>query len=184
MTSAFAENATQALSAVGNATQALSVAGNATLGEAAAASIPPPVTFSWLGYFEAIGVMFLLLVALWALLWLARRYGKFRFLPAPGNFPNSGLRIEAQLPLGPRRGLYVIRYLDERLLIGVTEQQITLLQEMAHPDSTSQDYAPFNSKVCPADAERFARHMEEEQQALSESVPVSVKDALQKSDGK
>ncbi len=101
------------------------------------ASTMTPGTFSWEGYFTAIGSLLILLALLWALVWVLRKSGKFNFIPRPGAFPRDGLRIESQLPLGPRKGLVVVRYLDKRLLLGVTEQQITLLQEVEeNNDST------------------------------------------------
>lgn len=100
-----------------------------TLGEA---------SFSWGGYFQAIGVLFLLLAFLWAGLWFIRKYGKFNFIPKPGSLPRNALRLEAQLPLGPRKGLMVVRFLNRRLLLGVTDHQITLLTESdEHHDATN-----------------------------------------------
>lgn len=61
------------------------------------------------------------------MLWLLRRYGKFNFLPRPGSLPRDALVMEAQMPLGPRKGLTVVRFMGRRLLLGVTEQTITLL---------------------------------------------------------
>lgn len=84
-------------------------------------------TFSWSGYFQAIGILCLLLAALWFLVWCIRRYGKFNFLPRPGALPKESLVMEAQMPLGPKKGLVVVRFLDKRLLLGVTEHQISLL---------------------------------------------------------
>lgn len=86
-------------------------------------------SFSWGGYMQAVGILFLLLAVLWIAVWLVRRYGKFNFLPRPGALPRGALLMEAQLPLGPRKGLMVVRFLNRRLLLGVTDQQITLLTE-------------------------------------------------------
>lgn len=86
-------------------------------------------SFSWGGYFQAIGILCLLLAVLWFGVWLLRRYGRFNFLPKPGALPKGALAMEAQMPLGPRKGLMVVRFLNKRLLLGVTEQQITLLTE-------------------------------------------------------
>ncbi len=99
--------------------------------------LPLDSTFSWSGYFTAIGTLFVLLALLWGLVWLLRRSGRFNFIPRPNGFPRDGLRIEAQLPLGPKKGLTVVRFLDKRLLLGITEQQITLLQEIEDTDDTS-----------------------------------------------
>lgn len=100
---------------------------------AAAPSVPPmPMeggVFSWSGYLQALGAVFMLMAALWVAVWLLRRYGRFSFLPRPGSLPPDALVLETQLPLGPRRGLMIVRFMGRRLLLGATEQQITLLCE-------------------------------------------------------
>ena len=102
-----------------------------------------PVTgaFSWSGYFYAIGALCLILGALWGVLWLMRRSGKFRFMPSYNTFPRDALRIEAQIPLGPRRGLMVVRFLNKRLLLGLSDQQITLLSEADYDGQTGTDFS-------------------------------------------
>ncbi len=95
-------------------------------------------TFSWGGYIQALGILAVLLGALWFGTWALRKYGKFNFLPRPGALPRGALVMEAQLPLGPRKGLMVVRFLNKRLLLGVTEQQISLLTEEEASDG-SQD---------------------------------------------
>lgn len=86
-------------------------------------------SFSWSSYAQAVGILFLLVAILWLVVWLVRRFGKFNFLPRPGALPKGALVMEAQLPLGPRKGLMVVRFLNRRLLLGVTDQHITLLTE-------------------------------------------------------
>lgn len=86
-------------------------------------------TFSWTGYLQALGIMCILMAGLWFAVWAIRRYGKFNFLPRPGSLPKDSLVMEAQMPLGPRKGLMVVRFMNRRLLLGVTDQQISLLTE-------------------------------------------------------
>jgi flagellar protein FliO/FliZ len=102
---------------------------------------PVAGTFSWSGYFYAIGALCLILGALWAVLWLMRRSGKFRFMPSYNTFPRDALRIEAQIPLGPRRGLMVVRFLNKSLLLGLSDQHITLLSEADYDGQTSTDFS-------------------------------------------
>ena len=90
--------------------------------------------FSWSGYMQALGIMCVLLAGLWFAVWAIRRWGKFNFLPRPGSLPRDSLLMEAQMPLGPRKGLMVVRFMDRRLLLGVTEHQITLLTEASTRD--------------------------------------------------
>lgn len=98
-------------------------------------------SFSWGGYFQALGILCLLLAALWFGVWLLRRYGKFNFLPRPGALPKDALVMEAQMPLGPRKGLMVVRFLNRRLLLGVTDHQISLLtEEKAQNERHEKDF--------------------------------------------
>ena len=97
--------------------------------------------FSWNGYFYAIGALCLILGGLWAVLWLMRRSGKFRFMPSYDSFPRDALRIEAQIPLGPRRGLMVVRFLNKRLLLGLSDQHINLLSEAEYDEQPSADFS-------------------------------------------
>lgn len=98
-------------------------------------------SFSWSGYFQAIGILCLLLAALWFGTWLIRRYGKFNFLPRPGAIPKDSLVMEAQMPLGPKKGLMVVRFFEKRLLLGITEHQITLLsEETAHNERQNNNF--------------------------------------------
>lgn len=104
--------------------------------------------FTWGGYAQAIGILFLLLGVLWLAVWLARRFGKFNFLPRPGALPRGALVMEAQLPLGPRKGLMVVRFLNKRLLLGVTDQRITLLsEEEAHHEPPENPFQQVMDKA-------------------------------------
>ena len=137
--------AEQMLRGLDMATQAMQGVGIVT--EKAAQSMPEPVSalgqssFSWGSYIQAVGILFLLVAILWLAVWLARRFGKFNFLPRPGSLPRDALVMEAQLPLGPRKGLMVVRFLNRRLLLGVTDQQITLLtEEQAQHEPENADF--------------------------------------------
>ncbi len=45
------------------------------------------------------------------------------------SFSRQDLKVEAQLPLAPKKTLYVVKYLNKRLLIGSTDSSLTLLSE-------------------------------------------------------
>ncbi len=113
----------------------------------AAEEAVPPVSplgqpmFSWSSYAQALAVLCLLLGVLWVGVWLLRRYGRFNFIPRPGNLPRDALLMEAQMPLGPRKGLMVVRFMNRRLLLAVTDQQISLLtEESPDHEKPSQDF--------------------------------------------
>lgn len=113
----------------------------------------PDLAFSWGGYLEAIGIMLLLLGVLWSVTWLIRRYGKWNFIPRAGSLPRDALFLETQLPLGPKKGLAVVRFLNTRLLLGITEQRITVLKETdVHVQQNNPDPNP---------APRFAQVLDE-----------------------
>jgi flagellar protein FliO/FliZ len=94
----------------------------------------PEVTFSWRGYFEALAMLCFFLVGFFVLIWLAKRFSRGGLRFGAGG---PDLLIENRLALGPKKWVMAVRYLDKRLLLGVTEQNITLLTEMplaAEPD--------------------------------------------------
>lgn len=127
-----AQGAQGAQSLMDSAANAAHTAGTAV----SSTGIPVESSFSWGGYFQAIAVLLLLLALLWGLVWAMRKYGKFNFMPRPGDFPRDSLRVEAQVPLGPRKGLVVVRFLNRRILLGVTDQHITFLTEAGHDNET------------------------------------------------
>jgi flagellar protein FliO/FliZ len=100
----------------------------------------PDTGISWQGYLQAIGTMFLVVGVLGGGLWLMRRSGRFAGMPRPGAFSRDGLFLERQLPLGQRKHLLVVRFLNKHLLLGVTEQRITLLAETECADASFQQY--------------------------------------------
>ena len=62
-------------------------------------------------------------------------------MPHPEDLPKDALRMEAQMPIGPRKGLMVVRFFDQRLLLGVTDGQITLLtREHVHDDTEKKTF--------------------------------------------
>lgn len=81
--------------------------------------------FSWGGYFQAIGVLFLIIAVLFFALWYLKRKGGIRHLTGHGD-----LFLESRLALGPKKALFVVRFLNKRVLLGVTDQRITLLTEL------------------------------------------------------
>ncbi|MDR2800848.1 MAG: flagellar biosynthetic protein FliO [Desulfovibrio sp.] len=87
----------------------------------------PDLSLSWRGYFEALALLCLLVALLWGLLWLIRKRGI-----APGLFTSQGdmLRVENRLSLGPKKWILAIRCLDRHLIVGVTDQNISLLTEI------------------------------------------------------
>ena len=127
--------------AVGNATMApaaspalepvLSSAAAGTMAAPAAnaTSAPglsvPDAAFAWGGYFEALAWLCFALAVLWLVLWLIKRRG-FGF----SGDSTPGMRIESRLALGPKKWIIITRYQDRRLILGVTEQQITLLSDL------------------------------------------------------
>ena len=91
--------------------------------------------FSWGGYFKGIGALFLILAALWGVVWFLRRRGS---LPGRGGLPRDSFSVEAQLALSPKQKLVLVRFLNSRLLLGVTDQRITLLKEVEGPDGRGE----------------------------------------------
>lgn len=106
--------------------------------------------FSWANYFLVIGVMFLALGILWFFVWTLK---KRNLLPGGGLLSRNTFKIESSLPLGKQRSLLVVRFLDSRYLLGVTEHQITLIKELETPTETTEKPMQASSSKAVAFAE-------------------------------
>jgi flagellar protein FliO/FliZ len=73
------------------------------------------------------GAMLLLLALLLLGLALLKRYGLAAKLQGGGS--GAALRIEERMMLGPRKQLVVVRFLNRRLLLGITDTGINLIAE-------------------------------------------------------
>lgn len=93
--------------------------------------------FSWGGYFQALAFLFFIVAALFAALWYLKQKGGLGLLTRHGD-----LVIESRLPMGPKKFLVVVRFLNKKLLLGVTDQRITMLMELP----TDEDDPPLNSQ--------------------------------------
>lgn len=82
------------------------------------------------GYFEMLAILFGVLALLWFCLWLLKRFGG-KYLP--GSAPL--MQIESRLSIAPKRWIMVVRVQSKRLVIGVSEEHITLLAELSEQES-------------------------------------------------
>lgn len=111
---------------------------------------PQPPATSW---FAATGYVFSLLVTFLLVLGLA--YFTSRFLGQKMNGPaglNQG-KIHATLALGPNRAVYVVEIAGKYMVLGVTDQSISLLREITSPEDIAQLTAQAGAAV---PAEPFA----------------------------
>ena len=128
-------------------------------GGAGSAAVQPPasvtgsalsgiseLSFSWGGYFQALAVVCFILALLWVLLWLLKRHGKGGLLGG-----SSALRIESRLALGPKKWIMVIRYMDRRLLVGLTDENISLLADMPAENGAMENTGSGKSGQATAD---------------------------------
>ena len=88
------------------------------------------------------GYLFLLLGVIFLAYWLLRRFG------VPGSLSNgkNGPRLVSRLMLGNRQAVAVVRYKDRDLILGVTDDHITLLTESEAgkeevPSATPRNFA-------------------------------------------
>lgn len=81
--------------------------------------------------------LLLILVVILAAFWILRRFGP-KFGLGPGG-RGGMLRLVSHLALGPRKSVMVVQFLNKNLVLGVTDQSITLLTEV------SIDHAPDNT---------------------------------------
>jgi flagellar protein FliO/FliZ len=115
---------------------------NATV---SAGRLAPDAAWSWSGYFEALALICFLLALLWLLMRFVSKRGG-----APGLLLSArGLHVESRLALGPRKWVFLLRCLDRRLLIGVTDHAITMLADLetrdnAPPEQTTSEPSEYS----------------------------------------
>ncbi|WP_092122848.1 flagellar biosynthetic protein FliO [Desulfonatronum thiosulfatophilum] len=78
---------------------------------------------------KMVGGLFLVLGVMFLILYLLKRYGHKAGLTRQLT---SDLRLVGQLALGPRKTVVVVRYLNKDMVLGVTDNSITLLTETHH----------------------------------------------------
>lgn len=95
-----------------------------------------PEVVGWGSYAQAIGILLLLLGVLYGMLWFVKKIGMNKgFKGKKGSKPT--LDVEERFHIAPKKQLVVVRFLNKRLLLGVTDHQINLLSETEAEDETS-----------------------------------------------
>ncbi len=89
---------------------------------------------------KMVGGLFLVLGLLFLLLYLLKRYGHKAGLT---RRLSSDLVLMGQLALGPRKSVVVVRYLNKEMVLGVTDNSITLLTERHH----DHDESTFSTRL-------------------------------------
>ena len=118
-------------------------------GEAAPSGLTD-ISLSWGSYFEALAVICVVLAILWAAVWLLkRRRGTSLFASTAPS-----MRVENRLALGPKKWLFVVRCMEKRLVLGVTDKSISLLSETP---LTEEELAPAPKKPLFAFAAKNAK---------------------------
>jgi flagellar protein FliO/FliZ len=93
-----------------------------------------------------------ILVVIFFAYWLLRRFGHKIGLGPGGR--GGMLRLMANLTLGPRKSIIVVRFMNKDLVLGVTDQTITLLTEGNVDHDTQNDFADaLAQKTRPADGD-------------------------------
>ncbi|MDL2307357.1 flagellar biosynthetic protein FliO [Desulfovibrio sp. OttesenSCG-928-C06] len=90
--------------------------------------------YSWGGYFMALGMLCLLLAALWFALRFLKNRGGLRVFGV-----GTGVRVENRVSLGPKKNLLVVSAHGKRLLLGVTDHHISKLAELPLDDDEDAD---------------------------------------------
>lgn len=95
-----------------------------------------PEVIGWSSYIQAIGILLILLGGLYGLLWFVKKIGMNKgFRGKKGD--KITLSVEERFHIAPKKQLVVVRFLNKRLLLGVTDHQINLLSETEAEDDSS-----------------------------------------------
>ncbi|KHK03004.1 flagellar biosynthetic protein FliO [Desulfovibrio sp. TomC] len=83
--------------------------------------------------------LLIILAFIFAAFWLLKRYGQKFGIGPKGR--GGKLRLLDHLPVGPRKSIVVVRFLNKDLVLGITEQSITFLTETEVDDAAATDFA-------------------------------------------
>lgn len=87
---------------------------------------------------QVAAVLFLMIAFLYFGFWALKRFGPSGGF---GTMGKSDMKVEGQLPLGPKKSVMVVRILDKRLVLGVTDSSINMLTELDDAnDDTEKDF--------------------------------------------
>ncbi|MDL2285199.1 flagellar biosynthetic protein FliO [Desulfovibrio sp. OttesenSCG-928-F07] len=115
-----------------------------TVADAAPAYMTPP-EYSWSGYFMGIGMLFIMMAMLWAGARFLKQKGALRFLGQ-----SSGFKVTNRLSLGTKKHLLELEYRGKKLLLGVTEHQISVLNSEPLNEFDEEDSSAFAQYGSPA----------------------------------
>ncbi len=90
------------------------------MAEPVAAAVPPDL---WGSIVQSFGVLLLVLALLVFVLWLVKRYAA---LPGTGG-AQGRIRVLGALHLAPKERVMLLDVLGEKILVGVTAQQVSFL---------------------------------------------------------
>ncbi len=81
-----------------------------------------------------------------------------RWLPGGGTSPGACLRVLETRKLGPRQALHLVEVEGQRLLVGATEHQLTLLAALDHEAEAggaqkAPRFAPLLAQALPANGQ-------------------------------
>ncbi|SBV94849.1 putative flagellar biosynthesis protein, FliO [uncultured delta proteobacterium] len=132
-----ADPASAAVSGAANSAASAPAATGDALGGAVSTLGQTDSLFTWGSYFQALAILFLIVAVLFVALWFLKRRGGIKLLTRQGN-----LFLESRLALGPKKSLVVVRFLNKRVLLGVTDQQITMLTELPTDEDATAHLGP------------------------------------------
>ena len=122
---------------------------------------PQPASLSW---FSTGVYVFSLILTFVVILVLAYFSSRFLGYKLSQNAGNGDSKILSSLLLGPNRAVYVVEVAGKCMVLGVTEHQITLLQEINSPAEIADLRAKQNSLGVEQFDTIFRRHLTSLQQ--------------------
>jgi flagellar protein FliO/FliZ len=122
-------------------------------------SLPTLTSFGTGDLWSSVGRLGLTLVAvlglIWITMWLARRVLKGRI----AGRGESGLRVRERLFLAPKKSIEIVSVGGRMLVLGVTENQISMLTELAPGDLPDPANAVQGRPVMPRAQEQRQRDL-------------------------
>ncbi|RMF59894.1 MAG: flagellar biosynthetic protein FliO [Calditrichaeota bacterium] len=114
--------------------------------------------FGWM-VFKALGSLIIIFFLIVGLVYLLKKYwGK----QLGGGIRQENFQILARLPLHPKQSLALVRVFDRILLIGITENNITLLSEYNNPQDIQKIINEMSTTPFSTSTDRFLKVIRKE----------------------
>ena len=96
--------------------------------------------------FQAFGSLLLVVVLIFAVMYILKKFVVKDYGSAYGRKNSSDFKIVGQIMLQPKKYIYIIKFFDRLLIVGMTDNSLNLLSEITDKDTLKNIEGSFTSE--------------------------------------